>query len=65
VGDFNSQDIANTVWAFAKACQSDAPLFAALASVSELRMGDFNSQALANTGWAFATVIKSNALLFA
>ena len=35
VGDFNAQGLANTVWAFATACQSDAPLFAALARAAE------------------------------
>ena len=49
VGDFNTQDLANTAWAFATAGQSDAVLFTALATVAEQRMEDFDAQGLANT----------------
>ena len=51
----NPQELANTAWAFATASQSDASLFAALATAAEQRMGDFNPQALTNTAWAFVT----------
>ena len=49
LGDFNVQELANTVWAFATANQSEAQLFAALARAAERRQGDFNVQELANT----------------
>ena len=45
--------------------QSDASMFAALATAAERRMGDFNSQGLANAAWAFAMASHSNASLFA
>ena len=45
--------------------QSDASLFAALATAAERRMSDFNSQDLANAAWAFATADQSDASLFA
>ena len=48
MGDFNSQELANAAWAFATADQSDALLFAALATAAERRMSNFNSQDLAN-----------------
>ena len=35
VSDFNTQNLANTAWAFAKAGQSDERLFAALTSTAE------------------------------
>ena len=50
MGDFNSQDLANAAWAFARASQGDVSIFAALATAAEQRMGDFNSQELANVG---------------
>ena len=65
MGNFNSQGLANAAWAFAKADQSDASLFAALAAAAEQRMGNFNSQELANAAWAFATADQTDASLFA
>ena len=47
--DFKQQELANTAWAFAKACQEGALLFAASATVAEQHMDDFNVQELANT----------------
>ena len=64
MSDFNSQNLANAAWAFATADQSDASLFAALATAAEQRMGDFNSQGLANAAWAFAMADQSDASLF-
>ena len=49
----------------ATASQHDAPLFAALARVAELRLSDFKVQELANTAWAFVTANQSDAQLFA
>ena len=54
--DFNSQNLANTAWAFATVGHKDERLFSTLAAAAERRMRDFNSQNLANTAWAFATV---------
>ena len=42
MGGFNEEELAITVWAFAKADQRDVSLFAALATAAEQRMGDFN-----------------------
>ena len=51
LGDFidKVQGLTNTTWAFAKASQQDAQLFAALARVAELRLGDVKVRDLANT----------------
>ena len=43
MSDFNSQELANAAWAFAKAGQNDVSLFAALAAAAEWFIGDFNS----------------------
>ena len=47
--DFNSQELANTAWAFATVSRKDERLFTTLAAAAERRMRDFNSQELANT----------------
>ena len=52
---FNSQELANTAWAFATADSPDAQLFRALARTTEQRMSGFNSPQLAYTAWAFAS----------
>ena len=65
MGDFNPQNLANSAWAFAKAGQSDAPLFTALARKAEHCADNFNLQELANTAWAFATAGQKDASLFA
>ena len=65
VAEFNAQDLANTAWAFAKACHEDALLFAALARASARRLDDFNPQDLVNTAWAFAKLGQLDAPLFA
>jgi hypothetical protein len=49
---FNAQELANTLWAFAKAGQQDEQLFKALAKMAEQRLEQFNAQNLANTAWA-------------
>ena len=56
MGDFESQGCVNTAWAFTRADQNDASLFAALATAAERCLGYFNSQNLANTAWAFAKI---------
>ena len=65
MGDFISQNLANTAWAFATADQNDASLFAALATAAEQRMGDFTSQGLANAAWAFARASQGDVSIFA
>ena len=62
---FNSQQLANTAWAFATMNRLDEKLFAALARAAEQRVNEFNAQNLANTAWAFATVNRSDEKLFA
>ena len=54
MGEFIAQDLANTVWAFTEADQSDELLFAVLARAAERRLREFNVQNLANMAWAFA-----------
>ena len=50
--DFNSQNLANTAWAFATVSHKDERLFSMLAAAAERRMMDFNPQNLANTAWS-------------
>ena len=54
VGDFNTQDLANTAWAFAKAGHPDEQLLTALARVAKLHLGDFTPHFLAIAAWGFA-----------
>ena len=62
--EFDAQASANTAWAYAKAEQSDAPLFVVLAMVAERRGGDFSAQELANTVWAYAKAEQADAPFF-
>ena len=43
LGEFKSQGLANTAWAFAKMAQHDAQLFMAVARTAEWRLGEFNA----------------------
>ena len=65
VDDFGVEvlDLAKTAWAFAKAGQSDALLFRALARVEERCMSKLNAQNLANTAWALAMAGQTDASL--
>ena len=54
VGEFKAQNLANAVWTFATADQSDAPLFALVARAAQLRVAELKAQGLANAAWAFA-----------
>ena len=47
--EFNSQELANTAWAFATVGHQEEQLFTSLAAAAEQRMWEFNSQALVNT----------------
>mmetsp|Transcript_25318 Transcript_25318/g.81901 ORF Transcript_25318/g.81901 Transcript_25318/m.81901 type:complete len:551 (-) Transcript_25318:1772-3424(-) len=55
VGDFNSQEMAITAWAFATASVAAPRLFEAIAAEASARIRQFTPQQLANTAWAFAT----------
>jgi hypothetical protein len=55
-GDFNSQDIANTLNALAKFDHYDAAVVSRLAAEAKVKAGDFNSQNIANTLNAFASL---------
>ena len=54
VSMLNAQDLANTVWAFAKPDQVDEALSTALAGAVTPRLGDSNAQYFAKTAWVFA-----------
>ena len=48
IRDFNSQELANTTWAFAMVGHKDERLFSTLAAAAEQSVRDFHSQELAN-----------------
>ncbi|KAG1673218.1 hypothetical protein FOA52_013098 [Chlamydomonas sp. UWO 241] len=54
--DFNSQHLANTVWALATLGHADADFMAALLKAATPQLRKFTPQALANTAWALATL---------
>ncbi|KAG1679153.1 hypothetical protein FOA52_000508 [Chlamydomonas sp. UWO 241] len=56
LSSFNSQDLANTVWALATLGHNDAAFMGALLVVVERKLPNFKPQALANTAWALATL---------
>ena len=64
LGGFNSQNLANTVWAFAKAGVAAETLFETIAAAALRQIRDFNSQGMANTVWAFATAGVAAEILF-
>jgi hypothetical protein len=54
-GEFNSQDIANTLWAFATTgTKPGERLMGQLERRAEAISGEFNSQEVANTLWAIS-----------
>ena len=55
LSESNSQDVANTAWAFATEKYRDEKPFAALA-IAVKRLSEFNGQGLVNTASAFAAV---------
>mmetsp|Transcript_19301 Transcript_19301/g.65209 ORF Transcript_19301/g.65209 Transcript_19301/m.65209 type:complete len:488 (-) Transcript_19301:152-1615(-) len=61
---FNSQMLANTVWAFATADFKAPLLFEAIAAEAVDKVGTFTTQNLANTVWAFAKAGVEAPLLF-
>ena len=50
--DFNSQDLANTAWAFVTVGRKDEQLLTAVAEAAKQRVTDFDSQELVNTAWS-------------
>lgn len=68
LGSCNSQELANSTWAFAKADYLDEQLFTHLAAAvrAHLEANDFafNAQELTNILWAFATASSYDAELF-
>ena len=64
--EFNSQEIANTLWAYAKANVRHQQLFEQVAYhiVSSGGLDVFNSQDIANTVWAYAKVDIPHTKLF-
>jgi hypothetical protein len=56
-GEFNSQEVANTLWAFATMGRKPGErMMGLLEGRAEVMSGDFNSQNVANTLWAFWTL---------
>ena len=56
--DFDSQNLANTAWAFATVVHKGNQLFTALAAAAERCVRDFNSQDLANRNSSRAPVLQ-------
>lgn len=60
--DFKAQELANTVWAFAKLQYRDDPLMARISEEAVSRLSDpgraeeFDSMCIASITWAFATL---------
>ena len=64
IAEFNSQELTNTVWAFATAGVAAQALFSAVAVEALRLIQEFNSQELTNTIWAFATAGITDQALF-
>ena len=64
LGEFNSQNLSNTAWAFARVGHASPALFDGVARAAVGRLGEFNAQGLSNTAWAFATVGHASPVLF-
>eukprot|EP00747_Dinoflagellata_sp_TGD_P013368 gnl/TRDRNA2_/TRDRNA2_122475_c0_seq1.p1 gnl/TRDRNA2_/TRDRNA2_122475_c0~~gnl/TRDRNA2_/TRDRNA2_122475_c0_seq1.p1 ORF type:complete len:122 (+),score=18.21 gnl/TRDRNA2_/TRDRNA2_122475_c0_seq1:456-821(+) len=55
IGDFNTQEVANLAWAFAKSYRREALLFKVLAKAAKRRASAFVGTQLATFAWAMAT----------
>ncbi|KAJ1450646.1 hypothetical protein M885DRAFT_42822 [Pelagophyceae sp. CCMP2097] len=64
IAEFKPQELANTVWAFAKVGSKSPALFDAVSAESVRQIGAFKAQELANTVWAFAKSGYEAAALF-
>merc|ERR1711990_285486 len=60
IGQFNTQGIANTAWAFAKLSFIHEPFFNVIASASLAKTKQFDPQGLANIAWSMATIAMSD-----
>ena len=56
IWEFNPQNLAKTVWAWASLAVSDSGLLDGLGSALVYKIWGFNSQGLANTCWTLATL---------
>jgi hypothetical protein len=57
-GEFNSQDVANTLWAYATMGRKPGErLMGQLGRRVDAISGELNSQDVANTLWAYATIM--------
>ena len=65
VGEFDTQAIANTAWAFATVAAPDEQLFVRLAAAAERRVSELSVPEFASTAWAFTTVNHSHEKLLA
>ena len=61
---FYAQQLANTVYAFAKAAHASPALLDAVATEAVPRLSEFKPQELANTMWAYATLGQAAPELF-
>ncbi|KAJ1452072.1 hypothetical protein M885DRAFT_445539, partial [Pelagophyceae sp. CCMP2097] len=64
LADFEGQDLANTLWSYARAGVEAPCLFEAAAAAAVGKVSDFEPQDLANTVWAFAKAGVDAPLLF-
>ena len=64
LSEFNPQNLANTVWAFAQSGNRAPELFAAVSKVAQSKLHMMNPQELANTAWAYATAQEVAPALF-
>ncbi|KAJ1446521.1 hypothetical protein M885DRAFT_577512 [Pelagophyceae sp. CCMP2097] len=64
ISNFKAQELANTVWAFAKEGTVAEDFYNAVGDESVLKISKFNHQDLANTAWAFASAKVSAPELF-
>jgi hypothetical protein len=62
--DFNSQGIANLLWAYATMGIIDKQLFSSFALTAAKLSDSFNNQDLANIAWAYAVADVSAPTLF-
>ena len=53
LGEFNAQDLASAVWAFAKLEMREEGLMKAVSSRARETLGELNAQILAKLWWAF------------
>ena len=64
LSEFNPQNLANTVWAFAQSGNRAPELFAAVSKAAQSKLHMMNPQELANTAWAYATAQEVAPALF-